>query len=994
MPHPKKTAAFLLVVLLMFMPFTAVVSADGGTQAPASYAFLPSWSGAISGDLDQTGDSTSHQFTNHDFDDEGNMYYVVGDDYGNWMNNQYSANGRGFHLLKIDAEGLVEYGEKITCSNYCNTPDYSYSKVVGVHVVDEDQLYLTLSTYNSYLTFGGTQYTASSYTYNLVTAFYNNGSWDWVDLEQTNSVAYSKVAYQDLGEDGTLYTVLTGSSASGYLDYSITSASTTGTNWVRMLEVPYAAPTYNYMTPLFDVNESGLHMFITTSNSIKYDSQTILCPLGGEEGYCNMWVSVGTNGAKQSMVSSPYTSIHFTDMMIENGSVYLTGNTRDFVSGSDTESNFTGQKISHSPRYAQYIAVMDNTGNWDGHMVVNEQSEGYQLSPKLLGVDSDGAVIFSDLYVGQTSIDGALITQYSDLILEYIVSKINIETGIEWSANVGFDDDDLLPYHSHSDGETVAFIIAHESNSVTKYQYQGAEVNSPTGSNNYEVLWVDLDDGEIVDVESTTATMVNGRSNDGGVIASGYNYMFFFMPDFDGDNVGTNDNCPDTYNPTQGDYNSNGDGDACDPDDDSDGIMDGFDTCPQGVLSWTSESITDHDGDGCKDSTDEDLDDDNDGKPDSTDACPVGITGASYDLDGDGCKDVEDNDDDGDLVRDESDLCSMGVIDWSSGTLTDHDGDGCLDDDLEDADDDNDGIADSIDACPRGAVDWPSNINTDFDGDGCRDAFEDEDDDNDGISNSIDDCPRSIGVVNAQGCSATQTLDDENGGSSVVYYVCPAGSLVVLDPTDCPEDGTTTVDQQNTNSTNEETPFYYVCPGGTDVVTDLSECSETISTGGTEVTLVVDPSSNESSDYYTCPGGRAIVIDAEDCPSETTDAASSNSDSEEGGLMVIFMGGTFAMSAIAVIVVLVRRPTVQQSEFNAIDSTNHMFKDEVKIPTKQEVKPSPPPSTSGTPPTSKPSSDLIGQAHEGQEWLEWPEGSNNHWYREVGFGGDWKKYDQ
>ena len=254
MPHRSKTAAFLLVVLLMFMPFTAVVSADGGAQAPASYAFLPSWSGAISGDLDQTGDSTTHQFTNHDFDDEGNMYYVVGDDYGNWMNNQYSANGRGFHLLKIDAEGLVEYGEKITCSNYCNTPDYSYSKVVGVHVIDEDQLYLTFSTYNSYLTFGGTQYYASSYTYNLVTAFYNNGSWDWVDLEQTTGYAYNSLAYQDLGGDGTLYTVLMGSSASGYLDYSITSATTTGTNWVRMLEIPYEAPTYNYMTPLFDVN--------------------------------------------------------------------------------------------------------------------------------------------------------------------------------------------------------------------------------------------------------------------------------------------------------------------------------------------------------------------------------------------------------------------------------------------------------------------------------------------------------------------------------------------------------------------------------------------------------------------------------------------------------------------------------------------------------------------------------------------------------------------
>ena len=55
-------------------------------------------------------------------------------------------------------------------------------------------------------------------------------------------------------------------------------------------------------------------------------------------------------------------------------------------------------------------------------------------------------------------------------------------------------------------------------------------------------------------------------------------------------------------------------------------------------------------------------------------------------------------------MRDESDLCVDGVIDWSSGTLTDHDGDGCKDDDEEDKDDDNDGVADSIDTCPRGAT--------------------------------------------------------------------------------------------------------------------------------------------------------------------------------------------------------------------------------------------------------------------------------------------------
>ena len=469
MPKISKLCSFLLVLALFATPLTTIVSGDGGTQAPVSHAFLPSWSGAISGDLDQIGESTTHQFTNHDFDDEGNMYYVVADDYGSWMNNQYGiSNEKGFHLLKIGPNGIVENSERITCSSYCNSPDYYYSKVVGVHVIDEDQLYLTLSVYNLQLTFGtNTQYAAS---HNLVTAYYNNGSWGWVDIEQTSSsYAYSSLAYQGLDENGNLYTVLRGSTASGFQEYSVSSASATGTNWVRSLEIPYQSPTNNYLAPLFEVNETGLQIFLTASNLIKYDSQTTSCPLGGEEGYCHMWLSVGITGSKQSMVSSPYVSIQFTDMMIENGSMYLTGNTRDYVSGSNTESNFTGQKISHSPRYAQYIAIMNNGGGWDGHMAVNEQSDNYQLLPKLVEI-IDGDIIFSDIYLPQTSIDGALINDYSDVDVEFILSKVNLNTGIEWSTNIGYDNPSSYPGFVQSDGETVAFVISHPTSSgFTKY---------------------------------------------------------------------------------------------------------------------------------------------------------------------------------------------------------------------------------------------------------------------------------------------------------------------------------------------------------------------------------------------------------------------------------------------------------------------------------------------------------------------------------------------
>ena len=39
-----------------------------------------------------------------------------------------------------------------------------------------------------------------------------------------------------------------------------------------------------------------------------------------------------------------------------------------------------------------------------------------------------------------------------------------------------------------------------------------------------------------------------------------------------------------------------------DLDDDNDGIVDAFDSCPVGSLGWTSTNSTDYDSDGCRDS--------------------------------------------------------------------------------------------------------------------------------------------------------------------------------------------------------------------------------------------------------------------------------------------------------------------------------------------------------------------------------------------------------
>lgn len=227
-----------------------------------------------------------------------------------------------------------------------------------------------------------------------------------------------------------------------------------------------------------------------------------------------------------------------------------------------------------------------------------------------------------------------------------------------------------------------------------------------------------------------------------------------------------------------------------DTDDDNDGAPDGFDTCSKGVVSWTRNSTSDLDDDGCHDAS-EDLNDDNDSILDVDDNCPLGATNWSSfqwnDYDTDGCFDsTEDIDDDDDSISDSVDDCYRGDLNWTSTNLTDHDTDGCRDSGSEDTDDDNDGLSDSTDLCSRGQLNWSSNSATDYDSDGCQDLGEDTDDDNDNVLDQQDSC--STGNLNwlsntstdydTDGCQdSNEDLDDDNDSVLDDSDTCPKGVL-------------------------------------------------------------------------------------------------------------------------------------------------------------------------------------------------------------------------
>ncbi|KAG3290601.1 thrombospondin 2 [Ictidomys tridecemlineatus] len=189
--------------------------------------------------------------------------------------------------------------------------------------------------------------------------------------------------------------------------------------------------------------------------------------------------------------------------------------------------------------------------------------------------------------------------------------------------------------------------------------------------------------------------------------------------DYDKDEVGDRcDNCPYVHNSAQIDTDSNGEGDACSVDIDGDDVFNERDNCP--YVYNTDQRDTDGDGVG-----------------DHCDNCPLmhnpDQTDVDNDLVGDECDNNEDIDDDG--HQNNQDNCPY----ISNANQADHDSDG--QGDACDSDDDNDGVPDDRDNCRL--VFNPQQEDSDGDGRGdiCKDDF-----DNDKVPDIDDVCPENYAI--------------------------------------------------------------------------------------------------------------------------------------------------------------------------------------------------------------------------------------------------------
>ena len=215
-----------------------------------------------------------------------------------------------------------------------------------------------------------------------------------------------------------------------------------------------------------------------------------------------------------------------------------------------------------------------------------------------------------------------------------------------------------------------------------------------------------------------------------------------------------------------------------------------------------------------------------------------------------------------------------------------------------------------------------------------------------------------------------------------MYYVCPFTSDIVSDISECESD-----ESENSSSITDEYKVLYICPNTFEFVENIDDCPESIrleSDNETEITnIVIDPESDTSDNYTICEGGELIVLNENSCDDYLVKNDQQTIVTAEGSLddTVLYISIAAILFCIISLLLVYRKASPEKGTKWVAEDADKMFNQTDLVPQAVNWE------SGDRPPVS-----LTGENDGGYEWLEWPSGSDKHWYRAENTKQPWQRY--